>query len=232
MDFKPGPSLNLSGEQLWYQSLDHDPSFELAGQAYAQTVSRQQAIRFIALDLRRPITARVLATEGVRYVVVNDAAYREDKRKPPAVDPRHFELLARRGSFRIYSVHAPRVNLAAALRARQSEIATLEGLTPQRVVRTGNTLRIKNTTAATQMRLYLHAANGGRPRLLRLWNSKGHVIGSYAVPAGESDVRLGPFAIPVAGTITLSLSGTGSGLVLSHLALRSLPAYIPQPRSS
>ncbi len=232
MDYKLRLVFLFSGEQFWYQTLDHDPSFEITGQSYFETLSRQQAIRFIALDPGRPITGRVLATEGVRYAVIDDDAYKADGRKPPVVDARNFKLLARRGSTRIYSVRAPRVNLDAALRAREREIAILEGLKPQHVVRTGMRLKIINASAATQMLLLMHAVNHQSPRVLRLRDSEGHVVASSEARAGETTVRLGPFRVPQGEDITLSLSGAGSGLVLSSLSLRSLPAYIPDTTSA
>src|SRR5207237_542177 len=87
----------LSNEQLSYQRVDHDPGFEIVGESYIQARSRNQAIRTLAMELGDPTTARVLATEGVRYVVVDDAAYRALQRKPPRLDPRRYTLVQRLG---------------------------------------------------------------------------------------------------------------------------------------
>ena len=55
--------------------------------ASLQARSRLQAIRTLAFDLTKPLTARILSTEGVSYVVVADDVYRASGLRPPRLDP-------------------------------------------------------------------------------------------------------------------------------------------------
>lgn len=225
MDLVSSASLDLSRQQFWYQALDHDPSFELVGLSSSQFRSREQAIRFVALDPSRPVAAGILATEGVRYVVIDDAAYRSEGRNPPLLDSRHYKLLTRRGSFQIYSVHAPRVDLAAVLHAHANEIAKLQGFAAPSLSRTGTQLEVSNPNDTTRVRLTGRALNTSAPRLLELRDGAGHVLARYNVPSGTSNLHVGPFSVPPQTHSALRLIGAGPGVVLSRLALEPLPAY-------
>ena len=225
MDLTQGPSVDLTTQQLWYQTLDHDPSFAIAGQSYVAARSRQQAIRYVANNPAQQVTAHVLATEHVRYVVIDDAAYRAESRTPPIVSPKHFTLLAREGDFRIYSVHASRINLATVLRAHQGEVAALEGFSAPTVVRNGKNLEVNNDSDATRMWLTGHASNGRVSQILEVRDGTGRVLARHRVPTGQSGLRVGPLDVPARSHFSLSLSG-GAGIAVSRLALAPLPAYV------
>ncbi|HTQ44761.1 MAG TPA: hypothetical protein VMI75_18500, partial [Polyangiaceae bacterium] len=126
MDLHSGPESVLRQPQLWYQTVDHDPGFEIVGESYLQARSWNQAIRTLALDIGAPLTPRILSTEGVRYVVVDDDVYRSAGHPAPRLDPRWYTLLTRVGGVRIFSVHAPKVDMASTIEAHRDEIIGLQ----------------------------------------------------------------------------------------------------------
>ena len=214
MDLHRGPSLRLGetngGTRFWTTTLVSSSFSSRTSEAR----TRQQAIRFVALDPTKAVTARVLATEGVRYVVISDDAYRAENRRPPILDRRYYTLEAHPGSFRIYSVHAPHVNLSAVLEAHEDEIVRLQALGTPIVVRRGEQLEVTNGDA-TLARLTGRASNSGRPRRLEITDSNGRILATALVPAGTSVLHVGPFAVPPH----------------SRFALRSRPVPV-QPSSS
>jgi hypothetical protein len=125
-----GPPNALMEEAFFWQTVDHDPGFVDVNANYRQFLSRKTSIRLLTYDLGDPLAARVLATKGVRYVVVDPATYRAIGRKTPTLDPRHYGLLARAGQVRIYSVNAPPVDLDRALRANAARLRRLRNLPP------------------------------------------------------------------------------------------------------
>jgi hypothetical protein len=124
---------------FFWQTLDHDPSFVDINGTYPQFLSRSNSIRLLAFDPSKPLAARVLATKGVRYVVVDPASYRGLGEPSPLLDPRRYTLLGRPGGVDIYSVHAPKMDLSDAMRANAARLRALRGLAP---------LKKRNATAA------------------------------------------------------------------------------------
>ena len=125
-----GPADQLAKQAYFDQTVDRDPGFTNFGEGSPEFASRNQSIRLLAYDLRAPLAARVLATEGVRYVVVDPSTYRAAGQAVPVLDHRHFALLERAGKVGIYSVHAQKVNLAQALRVNQNMLRGFRGLPP------------------------------------------------------------------------------------------------------
>ena len=122
------PAVELNLADYWYQRIDGQPRFAYVNLGPLAGRTRANSIRLLARDVTKPLTPRVLATEGVRYVVLHDDVYRALGQSPPRVDPAHYRLLTRFPSVRIYSVRAPSVNLTAALKAHHRELARLEGV--------------------------------------------------------------------------------------------------------
>jgi hypothetical protein len=226
VSFHAGPALYLSNQQLTYQQLDHDPGFEIVGESYLQARSREQAIRTLAWDPGDPLTARILATEGVRYVVVSDDVYRQLGERPPRLDPRHYSLLQRLGNIGIYSVHAPVVDLEAAIEAHGAEIqrrqlvilpppsvAAAQGFNPSEpyngstgswMIQDGR-LEVENHDV-TPLRVAISAVafSNGRPRVVELQDGSGNVISSVTVPGYAKRISFQPVEVPP-GTTHLTL---------------------------
>jgi hypothetical protein len=218
--------------------------------------SRDQAIRLLAHDLGDPLTPGILSTEGVRYVIVHDDFYLDNGRTAPQLDPAHFDLLKRFGSIRIFSVHAPKMNIAAVLRAHQSYVAVLQGLVPPTVTYgdgfnapeqyNGSTshwmiqdgkLEIANAAASMEVVLTGSAFSNQRPRLLELEDDTGRVLARQTVYPFEGALHLGPLQIrhgrssltlvAVPGPAPLGSSDSREASVfLSAIVLRPLPAYV------
>ncbi len=221
-----GPAEDLSNEQLTYQRLDHDPGFEFVGQSFLQARSRDQAIRTLAMQLPDPLTARILSTEGVRYVVVADDVYRAQGERPPQLDPRRYTLLQRLGAVRIYSVHAPHVDLESAIEAHGPELARRQGLVlPAPAITVGRgfnppepyngapgnwmiqdgQLEVENEDVAPlRIAVTAVAFSNGQPRGLELLDRSGKVVSGLTVPADATRIRFAPVEVPP-GRSTLTL---------------------------
>jgi hypothetical protein len=206
-----GPGEKLE-EDRWWQIYDRDPEFA----SYSGT-QRQQGIRFLARDIWRPITARVLAAEGVRYAVVH-----EDATGPLDLDPKQYTLVERSGPVQIFTVHAKPIDLTQALRGNAVELASLAGFQPTVSYRSGfNTaeqfegrtsrwmiqdgeLDIDAARHAMQITLTGAAFSNGVPRLLEVETADGRILARQEIPTDAVRLSLGPFLVP-AGTTRLRL---------------------------
>ena len=207
----------------WYQVYDGDPQFE--------TISfddREGAVRLLTRDIWRPITGRVLAAEGVRYVVVHDDQYGPPV---PTPDPAEYTLLRRFGSVRIFSVHAPPIGIERALRDNAGELALLQGWTP--VLSYGKGFNAAETyegalgrwmiqngrltldgTISTPVTLRTFAFSNTGPHTLELKDAQGTVLAEKTIPTYQVDISLGPFTVP-RGTTKLTLVASPGATALS-----------------
>ncbi|HEX4518284.1 MAG TPA: hypothetical protein VH063_01760 [Gaiellaceae bacterium] len=127
MVIKPRPIPGLDDAGLWYQKLDHDPGFDMVGASFVQKITRQAAIRTLSRNLGDPLTPRILSTEGVRYVVVDEPVFHQQGLRVPRLDRRFFTPLMKADGVWIYSVHAPPVNITATIAANRHKINRLQG---------------------------------------------------------------------------------------------------------
>jgi hypothetical protein len=86
---------------------------------------RGWAIRELVDRLDEPNVPQLLAAEGVRYVVVNDAVYRAKGEAPPGVPQ---PLLARFGDTRVFEIVAEPGDLEAALHDQAARVAAAMGI--------------------------------------------------------------------------------------------------------
>ncbi len=152
--------------------------------------------------------------------------YRASGLRPPRLDPGRFTLLERLGDVRIYGVHAPTVDLEAAIEKRQPEIGAIQGVvlpvptvslaggfnaeepyaggTGAWMIQDGG-LRVENHDVVP-LRVVLDtvAFSNGQPRVLELEDGGGHVVARRTVPAYATRVELGPVEVEP-GTTTLRL---------------------------
>ena len=252
-----GPAApTLQQQDEWYQQFDGDPRFAISEATGAVLLSPDQAIRYAARDLGEAVTPRILATEGVRYVVVHDDVYRAGGQATPALDPRSFTLLKAFPGVRIFSVHAPHVDLARVLNGQRYVIATLQGLVPPAIdygsgfyppepyqgstgrwLAGAGELRVHNSGSRMAVVLSGLAFSNARPRLLEVENGAGQVVARQTIPAFAVRLALGPFEVPHgSSTLTLftvpgadPLGGSDprtASVFLSALELKPLPAYV------
>ena len=98
--------------------------------------------------LDTPNVPQLLAAEGVRYVVVNDAAYRSKGEEPPGVPPQ--PLLARFGDIRVFKIVAEPGDLETALHDQAAHVAAAMGIPVPSVQIVGSaSTRRSPSTAAT-----------------------------------------------------------------------------------
>ena len=210
----------------WYQTFDRDPQFFLPPRSpYVEQISRDAAIRLLARDVQDPIAARVLASEGVRLVVVHDNAYRQVGQVPPALPAGAFTLLRRFGTVRIFALHATPLDLGAALDGNAATLGSLQGFVPATLAYGGGfeapeqfngatsrwmtqdgQLQI-DASAASTISLSGFAFSNARPRVLELLDARREVSRAPVDLAQCGGVPLGPISVP-AGTSTLTLVAT------------------------
>ena len=219
------PAITLSTQQYWYQKLDGQPFFAYIGPGTIGT--KENAIRLLSRYVTDPLTPGILATEGVRYVVLHDDVYRAQKQSVPSLSPRYFRLLKTFPNVRIFSVHAPHVDLHALVESHVVELSQVEGLTPpgidygtgfnqpeqyqgstRRWMINDGELKVENGhSVVTHVTLEGLAFSNSTPHTLEVTTSDGKVLASQAIPTSEVGLHLGPFKIP-AGHFTLKLVAT------------------------
>jgi hypothetical protein len=234
-----GSQTGFTVEQYWYQALDRDPGFVIANQNLDGFLSREQAIRWLAVDPNAPITARVLSREGVRYVVINDRTYEADGNKPPRPDPRHYTLLARRDGVRIFSVHAAPADIESALRSHEASIARREGFKSPKIepgasflpLASRGVIGVDNSRGASRIRLTAHTLNRGASTTIRILDAKGQTLARARIPAGSGELQSVPLDVPAQAHFKLSIipADPKSKLYLSRLKLEPVPAYVASP---
>ncbi len=243
----------VAAEDGWYQVFDHQPRFQLPGGGAGIWHSRTAAIRLLAKDVNERLTPQVLATEGVRYVVVHADAYTTGK--APRINPRRFRLLKSFGSTRIYSVSAPRLDIGAALKAHAFKVAARQGFAPppitylrgfqaperyenepSRWLIQDGVLRLDNQGPSMSVILTGIAFSNQAPHLLELVDAAGHVLARQQVTVAAVSLHLGPFPIPTGRSYLELVAQPGpvplgpadpreASVFLLPLAARPIPAY-------
>jgi hypothetical protein len=215
------PAADLIEADYWYQTLDGHPRFQSVA---PDLTSRSEAIRFLARDVEEPLAGKVLATEGVRYVVLHDDVYRADGQAVPTPDPGSFTLLRRFGPVRIYSVHAPHVNIERALAQNQGIIGVLQGQelpslsigsgfhrtevyngAPSHWMIQNGQLEIENKGGPMRIRITGVSFSNRVSRTLQVVDDDNRVIGRQSIPTYAVPLRLPSFIVPH-GETTLTLT--------------------------
>ncbi len=214
-------------QDAWYQIDDRDPLFEFFPfqKATRTTVSgslRAEAVRLLARDVCCAPTASVLASEGVRYVVIHEDAYRAAGQGTVRLSGSHYTLLATFPNTRIYSVHAPKTNLARLMGSNIAELAGLQSVTAPSLAYgsgynapeqySGRTSRWLiqdgqlelDPQVSTLVSISGLAFSNQEPRLLELRDGSGRVVGRAEVGTNALPIGFGPFLVP-AGPAKLTL---------------------------
>lgn len=201
-------------EQYFFQTIHGQPLF-FSG--YPQK-SRTWAIRALAHRLEDPLTAGILAAEGVRYVVMDPAVYSATPNEgPPTVPPESFRQVAAFGDARVYAVTAPPVDIDATLREQAWRVAAAMGIAAPGVTVRGTGfedeeraadgtrsrwmvqdgfVEVDNHAPGAQLELAADGFSANRPRRLDLIAGDGSVLATTTVPTSSSKIRLGPFSLP------------------------------------
>ena len=221
------PAEKLAARELYYQRFTKLPLFEIYGPQRRGT--REDAIRLLARYLTNRDAPRILAAEGVRYVVVHDDVYRAQGETPPTA-PQELKLLRHFGPVRIFALDAEPIALDQALAQGIEEIASLWGLEPLeiRVTNTGfydgesyldyqgkwrwmsqaGRLVVTNDEdSPATIRIEGLAFANGEPRRIELVDESGRTLAATSVPGHLQQLQLGPIEIPP-GTSRLSLTSS------------------------
>jgi len=247
------PALGLGAEEFWYVTMHKHPLFALWGGNNGGT--REEAIRIVASNLDDPNAGRVLATEHVRYVTVNDGVYRATGAPPPKLDPSEYTLVAHtRDDVRIFTVHARTLDLDAYLLTQSQRLAEARAYPPPVAAYGGGYNSAETFTDGRQWRwmtqngdidissvfpgrylLIVDAFSNARPRTLTLVDSHGRPLGERRVEKYAQTLMFGPFQLSGPTTLNLvaepgpeQLSSTDTrqaSVYLSPFELRPAPAF-------
>ena len=177
--------------------------------------SRGWAIRELSDNLDEPGVPQLLASQGVRYVVVADDVYRAIGEKPPYVP---LPLLRRFDGARVFGVVAEPADVDAVLRANAGRVAAAMGIpaptveipgegfhAPERSPHDGRQWRwliqdglveVDVPEADVEFELKAIAFSAHRNRLLRLRDDEGNVLAQLDIGTATLEFTLGPFRLP------------------------------------
>jgi hypothetical protein len=234
----------LNGREYYFQRLQGHPLYSAIG---ASTDQRALALRVLTQYFRNSDTARVLAAEHVRYVVIRDDVYREMHQKPPVLSKNDFKQVARVQDARIFTVTAKPLDLRRFLDANWPAAAAAMGLkapkdhfgsgffapenfkfaTPWRWMSQDAKITIKPSDDQYVVFETLAFSNGAS-RVLQLFGPYGQLIGQAYLTTSMSEVKIGPF-FARAGSQTYTLKATPGPTPLSDSDPRVTSIYLNEP---
>jgi len=222
------PAELLAASELYYQRFTLQPLYEIYGSERRGT--REDAIRLVSRYVDTPNSLRVLAAEGVRYVVIHADVYRDQGQVPPRLR-NGVRPLRSFGPVHVYRLTAKPINLDRYLNAQKAAIDDLFGIarpavsftggfyppetyakypTPFQWMRETGDLEVKNG-ADLPVKIWLEGlgfSNGdygrGITRRLDLSDRDGSVVASATLPPSLVKIRLGPIIVPP-GTSSFTL---------------------------
>lgn len=196
-------------EELFWQTRHGQPLFFTE----SARKNRAWAIRELVDDLDEPFVPQLLAAEGVRYVVVNDAAYRAKGEDPPGVPQ---PLLEQFGDTRVFQIVAEPGDLEAALHDQAPRVAAAMGIPAPELRLPGRgfhapepfdgrewrwlsqdgVVEVHVAEANVEFELVGLAFSANRERRLTLVDEDGHPLGEARVGTTKEELRIGPFRLP------------------------------------
>lgn len=225
--FYPSPagdeaSYRYVRQEYFFQTVHGQPLF-FSG---SPLKNRAWAIRVLAsrLDDKTGLTARILAAEGVRYVVVNDSFYTAAGEVPPKLSPETFPPLAKIGGARVFGVRANPAQLDEVLEREAGRVAAALGATPPKLaygrgfhreelyvderkwrwlIQSGE-LEVDNANPDVELQFVSSGFSVHRPRRLDLVAEDGTVLGSDEVTTVDEPIVLRGIHLP-AGKSTLRI---------------------------
>ncbi len=202
---------NHTRGELFFQTVHWQPLFFTE----SPRKSRGWAIRELSGNLDEPGVPQLLASQGVRYVVVNDDVYRAIGDRPPNVP---LPLLRRFDGARAFRVVAEPADVETVLHASAGRVAEAMGIPaptveipgkgfqePERSeldgrdwrwLIEGGVLEIDVPEASLQFELKGIAFSAHRNRLLILRDEDGSTLGKVDVGTATRDFTISPFRLP------------------------------------
>jgi hypothetical protein len=214
-------ALILGGDEYYNQRFTNQRNFNLFGAGIGGT--REEGIRLLARYPTDPLTPRILAAEGVRYVVIHDDIYTKLHLEPPQLGPpfrqvktigdtRIFTLVPRPDAHYIDKVLLRSAPTVAALEGLQFGTVTVgpEGfLGPERYhnvfgwrwMQQAGVLHVHNPyDHPMKFRLFAHAFSNSVPRTIEVDSDAGTKLSSFRVPTFERALALRPLILPPGDT--------------------------------
>jgi hypothetical protein len=207
----------LERDEYYNQRFTRHPNFALFGAGIGGT--REEGIRLLARYITDPVTPRILAAEGVRYVVIHDDVYRALHADPPLVDPPFFTHAVTFGDVRIYRITPhPNSHFLDKLLIKQAPtIAALEGLRFGTVTvgpggfngaeryhdvpgwhwmtQNGSVLVENPYDHPMKFRLVGHTFSNTVPRTVEIGSNTGQTIASFKVSPFERGLNIRPLVL-------------------------------------
>lgn len=205
------PSLRLAYEEQFRQRLHSQPLFALLGAGTGGT--REEAIRLVARYVTAPDTPGILAAERVRYVLLHDRVYREQREAPPPIPP-GLRLVWANSEVRVLALEPTvlPVDLDAVLEQQAAALAAVQGLgTPtveieadapstegegRGAIAEEASLDVRTSDARVRRIMVLvRARSRGGPRTLQLLDEAGLLLGAHTVNTTDTQIMYGPLAL-------------------------------------
>jgi hypothetical protein len=202
----------LNGREYYFQRIHGHPLYSAIGPS---TEPRALALRILTQYFTNSDTARVLAAEHVRYVVVRDDVYRSMHQKPPSLSRADFKQIARVQDARIFTVTAKPINVRKFLDANWHAPAAASGPDAPKIhfdsgffgpenFKLGASWRWMsqdgkitiNTSKSQIFQFEVLAFSNGASRELQLFGPRGERLGQAYLTTSMSSVKIGPFYSP------------------------------------
>jgi hypothetical protein len=239
----------MSAREIYFQMFHGHPLFNVVGPGTKDT--REDGIRVLSRYITDPSTPGILAAEGVKYILVHDRVYREQRETPPEVSGAFVPVREFPG-VRVFELSpdvAP-VDLDGLLESRAAEIAAVQGRkTPaveyaggfsgqvpgpdagewRRLEDEGRIVLVHDDPTLKRVLLYLRLVSEDVPRTVRLFDSRGALVGEAIVQPQATDVTFGPIAAHEGDTelvLTAEPGAAGdSGLLLAPVRVQPLADF-------
>lgn len=218
-----GATYRYARQEYFFQTVHRQPLF-FSG---SPRKDRAWAIRVLAsrVDDESELAAGILAAEGVRYVVVNDAVYEAAGDVPPLLSGETFAPLAHVGDARIFTVRAEPARLDESLAREAARVAAALGIPKPETSVPGQGfneleraadgsqshwmiqdgfVEVDNRDSNATLELAAEGFSARTPRRLDLIAADGSVLASTEVSTSSQQIRIGPFRLPT-GEHTLRL---------------------------
>lgn len=222
-------AIHLGEREIYFQMFSKKPLFNIFGPGTGNT--REDAIRILGRYVTDPLTPSILAAEHVRYVVLHDDVYREEKVTPPAA-PKELRLIKRFPDTRVYVLRSgtPPTDLDAVLEQNAVQIGLVQGLAaPRLIYESGFSSPGSNATQRTlhgiaeltldnrdvnlkRVQIVLVAKGRSGPQLVTVTDAAGATLGNWTFGMQATQVTLGPFSIGQ-GRTTLKFAVSGGGTI-------------------
>ncbi len=244
------PAEKLVARELYYQRFTRQPNFEMYTTQRLRT--REDAIRLLARYVDRPGAPRILAAEGVKYVVIHDDVFREQGERSPRLGSQ-YKFLRGFDGVRIYELRATPADLEQVLADRADEVAVLWDL--RRVSlqmnggfyggeryldysgkwrwmnQDGGLVFNNSDSGPVRVRVNGLAFANGELRHVELHDERGRTVAKALVDTFLAPLELGPFQVP-SGTSRFSLVATPGPTPLGGTDVRATTIYVSPLRAT